>query len=115
MSVQNKSPSEMRKKVRVDVPGIVCITDRQADRDFGRLVNISEEGLMILTSEAIAENAIFQLSLGFCDKDGDNDPIEIGVECLWCHGSNNQDQYWAGFFIIDISEQDQDRIRRLLG
>lgn len=114
MSAQDKAPSEMRKKVRVDVPGVVCVTERRTNRRFGQLVNISEEGMMILTSEAVAENTILQLSLGFCNNDGESDPIDIGVECLWCHESNNRDQFWAGFYIIDISDQDQDRIRRLL-
>lgn len=115
MSAQDKASSEMRKKVRVDVPGVVCVTDRAANCEFGRLVNISEEGMMIMTSEPVAENTIFQLSLGFCNEDGESDPIEIGVECLWCKESNNQDQFWAGFYIIDISEQGQERIRRLIG
>jgi hypothetical protein len=115
MSAPNKSPSEMRKKVRVDVPGVVCVTDRQTGRELGQLVNISEEGLMILTSAALAENTIFQLSLGFCNQAGEDDPIEVGVECLWCHESNNASQYWAGFYIIDISGQHQERIRRLIG
>jgi c-di-GMP-binding flagellar brake protein YcgR len=115
MTVHKNAPSEMRKKVRVDVPGVVCVSDnRQANRDFGRLVNISEEGLMILTSEPVSENSIFQLSLALCNKEDDGDPIEIGVECLWCKQGNNEGQFWAGFYIIDISEQDQERIRRLV-
>ncbi|MEZ5540474.1 MAG: PilZ domain-containing protein [Pseudomonadota bacterium] len=113
MSAENRIPSEMRKTVRVDVPDVVCVTDRQACRPFGRLANISEEGLMILTSEPVTENAVFQLSLEFCDSAGNSEPIEIGVECLWCHTGNNPDQYWAGFYIIDISDADQARIRRL--
>jgi len=115
MTAHKNAPSEMRKKVRVDVPGVVCVSDhRQTTRDFGRLVNISEEGLMILTFEPVAENSIFQLSLAFCDNEDACDPIEIGVECLWCSQGNNEGQFWAGFYIIDISEQDQERIRRLV-
>ena len=115
MSIQDKAPSELRRNVRLDVPGVICVTDRQANREFGRLVNISEEGLMILTSEAVPENGIFQLSLGFCNPTGGSDPINIGVECLWCNESNNDGQFWAGFYIIDISAQDQERIHRMLG
>jgi hypothetical protein len=115
MGEQNRIPSEMRKAVRVDVPGDVHVTDCRANREFGRLVNISEEGLMILTTEAVDENTVFQLSLDLCDRDGKSDPIEIGVECLWCNESSSRDRFWAGFYIIDISEQDQERIRRLFG
>ena len=115
MSTQNEAPSEMRKNVRVDVPGTVCVTDRQTGRRLGQLANISEDGLMILASEPVAENCIFQLSLGFHDRGDDSQPIEIGVECLWCHKGNNDNQFWAGFYIIDISEPNQERIRGLLG
>jgi len=115
MSTQQKAPSEMRRHVRMEVPGVVCVSDRQSKREFGRLVNISEEGLMILTSEPVSENAVFQLTLGFCDENGDSDPIDIGVESLWCKKGSNENQFWAGFYIIDISEQSLERIRRLTG
>jgi len=114
MSVHENAPHEMRKQVRVDVSGVVRVTSRQDNSEFGQLVNISEEGLMILTTEPITENAIFQLTLEFTDDAGHIDPVEIGVESLWCHKGNNDDQFWAGFYIIDISEQDQERIRRLV-
>lgn len=114
MSANNEMPSEMRRKVRVEVTGTVCVTDRLSSSRFGQLVNISEEGMMVLTSEPVAENTIFQLSLGFCDDNGEAAPIDIGVECLWCHQGNNENQYWAGFYIIDISDRDQQRIRELL-
>ena len=114
MSKQNNAPGELRSKVRIDVPDVVSVADRQANRDFGQLINISEEGLMILTSEPIAENTIFQLSLTVPGKEGGSEMIEIGVECLWCNESNNEGQFWAGFYIIDISEQDQERILRLV-
>lgn len=115
MSAQNEAPSEMRKKVRVDVPGIVCVTDLHTNRRLGQLVNISEDGLMILVSEPVAENSVFQLALEFCNPSGDSTPLRIGVECLWCNKGNSDGQFWAGFYIIDISEPDQERIRRLLG
>jgi hypothetical protein len=115
MSVQKNTSIEMRKHVRQDVPGVVCVTDRQAKRKIGRLVNISEEGLMILTDEPVAENAVFQLHLEFCNQEGESDPIEIGVESLWCKQGSNENQFWAGFYIIDISEQNQDRIRSMIG
>lgn len=114
MSAEDKAASEMRKTARVDVAGVVCVTDRQSGRNFGRLVNISEEGIMILTTEPVTENAVFQLALEFCDSSDASVPVEIGVECLWSHEGSNPGQYWSGFYIIDISEQNQERIRSLL-
>jgi len=115
MSTHNNAPSEMRKHVRVDVPGVVRMAGTESGSEFGRLVNISEEGLMMLTTEPVAENTIFQLTLEFSNAAGDADQVEIGVESLWCHRGNQENQYWVGFFIIDISEQNQERIRRMIG
>lgn len=114
MSTSKHAPEEKRKHVRVDVPRVVRVIDRQTNCDFGQLVNISEEGLMIQTTEPVAENFIFQLSLGFHNEADDIHPIDIGVECLWCRTGNQDDKFWAGFYIIDISEQAQERIRRLV-
>lgn len=104
-----------RGQNRIEVSEVIRVTDRQTGSTIGQLVNISEEGLMLLCPKPVPENSIYQFSLEFaagsdCAADG---PIMIGVESLWCHSSSDQTQHWSGFYIIDISDQDLLRIRQL--
>jgi hypothetical protein len=114
MRANDKAAKDMRKTERIDVTGVVRIIDKPTGRDIGQLVNISEDGIMIMGSESIADNSIMQLTLVF-DSSSDSKPeISIGVESLWSHSSGEDAKYWTGFYIIDISEQDRERIRNMV-
>ncbi len=115
MSGIESSIQEMRSHSRADVSEVIRVLDRQTGTDLGRLVNISEEGFMLLGSQPVSENSVLQLSLEFESGENNTSPILIGVESLWCHSSNDQTQYWTGFYIIDISDEDLERVRHLTG
>lgn len=115
MSAFENSNQDMRVHSRVEVSEVIRVIDRQTGTDLGQLVNISEEGFMLLGSRPIAEDSILQLSLVFDAGESGASPILIGVESLWCHSSSDQTQYWSGFYIIDISDEDLERVRHLTG
>ena len=115
MSTFENSCQEMRGHNRMKVSEVIRVIDRQTGTVLGQLVNISEEGFMLLGPQPITENNILQLSLEFDSGASDADPILVGAESLWCHSSNDQAQYWTGFFIIDISDKDHERVRQLAG
>ena len=115
MSAFENSASENRCHKRVEVSEVIRVIDRQTGTNMGQLVNISEEGFMLLGSQPVAENNILQLSLEFESGENQASPILIGVESLWCHSSSDQKQYWAGFYIIDISDEDLERVKHLTG
>ena len=115
MSTSEKSCQEMRRHNRMEVSEVIRVIDRQTGTFLGRLVNLSVEGFMLLGRQPINENNILQLSLEFESGTNSASPILIGVECLWCHASSDQSQFWAGFYIIDISDADLERVRHLTG
>jgi len=115
MSAIENSSQEMRGHSRVEVSEVIRVVDRQTGMDLGRLVNISEEGFMLLGSQPVSADSILQLSLEFESGENNASPILIGVESLWCHASNDQTQHWSGFYIIDISDEDLERVRHLTG
>ncbi len=115
MSTLETSYQEMREHDRVEVSEVIRVIDRKTGTVLGHLVNISEDGFMLQGPQPINEDNILQLSLEFDPEVSDADPILIGAESLWCHSSNDQTQHWSGFFIIDISDEDNERIKHLTG
>ena len=115
MSTNDTAVQEHRGHQRIKVSEIIKVVDRQTGNTVGQLVNISADGLMLLSPEPVPENSIFQLSLEFAADSANtaDGPVMIGVESLWCNSSSDQSQHWVGFCIIDISEQDLERIRKL--
>ena len=115
MSTSENSCQEMRGHSRMEVSEVIRVIDRQTGTVLGQLVNISEEGFMLLGPQPINENNILQLSLEFESGASAANPILVGAESLWCNSLNDQAQYWTGFFIIDISDKDHERVRHLTG
>ena len=115
MNAKETAVQDNRDQNRIEVSEVIHAIDRQTGSIVGQLVNISEQGLMLLCREPVPENSIYQLSLEFeADSVSAVDgPVMVGVESLWCHSSSDQAQHWSGFYIIDISEQDLVRIRQL--
>lgn len=115
MGTQEKAVQDSRGQKRIEVSEVIRVVDRQTGTALGQLVNISEDGLMILSNEPVSENCILQLALEF-SEDSDNaaeGPLAIGVESLWVNSSADRSQHWVGFYIIDISDTDLQRIRLL--
>lgn len=93
-----------RKLERKELNQSIVILDTINGGAFGELVNITTEGLMLMTDREIETQAIFQLSLQLPEPIKGNDQIIVGADCLWCRRAENFYRYWAGFQIIDASE-----------
>jgi PilZ domain len=105
---------EMRSHERFEVSRVVHVTDLHTGHELGQLVNYSEQGIMIVGTQPVAENSVFQLSLLLEDADA-SQSIELGVESLWSNSTQDRSCCWTGFYIIDISEESQARLTTLLG
>jgi hypothetical protein len=95
MSINKQTFPEMRKHDRVEVSRSITATDRQTGVEIGQLVNFR--------------------SLSFESETENEGPIHIGVESLWGHASDDNSCHWTGFFIIDISDHDLERLHALTG
>jgi len=113
MSLNEQNSRDMRRQDRFAVSRVIRVINIHSGRELGRLVNISTEGIMLVGSEPVEENCILELQLD-C---GDNaaQPVRLGVESLWCKGSDDGSRFWSGHYIIDISSQDMERLLALAG
>lgn len=103
-----------RKLERKELSQAIIVLDTINGGVFGELVNVTTEGLMVMTDREIETQAIFQLSLQLPEAIKGSDQIIVGADCLWCRRAENFYRYWAGFQIIDASEQALTQLEVLL-
>ncbi len=94
-----------RKLERRELNEAVLIHDLINGGPFGELVNITAEGLMLITDREVETQAIFQMGLQLPEQLEGSDQLVIGADCLWCRRAENFHRYWAGFQIIDASDK----------
>ncbi|MCB1759457.1 MAG: PilZ domain-containing protein [Gammaproteobacteria bacterium] len=106
---------ENRTSPRKRVHEKIQVVDLNSGEVMGNLVNISTGGLMLLSEVPLAPNRLFQLSLVLPSQLDGAASIEFGVECLWVQDAEESNApCWAGFQIIDISEQSSQLIAQLM-
>ena len=103
-----------RSQERVELSQSIEIVDVINGGIFGELVNITTEGLMVMTEKDIPTHAIYQLSLKLSTPINNSDTIELGADCLWCREEENFKRHWAGLHIIDASDSAVSQIQTLI-
>ncbi len=103
-----------RKLERRELTQSITVNDTINGGVFGELVNITTEGLMVITDREIESQAIFQLALQLPEPLGGSDMLVLGADCLWCRRAENFYRYWAGFQIIDVSDHAVQQIEALI-
>lgn len=93
-----------RRLERKELNRPIAITDMINGGQFGELINVTVEGIMVMTDKEIPTHSIYQLAMQLpVDIEG-SDKIELGADCLWCRKAENFHRFWAGFHIIDASD-----------
>ena len=62
----------------------------------------------VLARRALPARSVFQLALTLPKLIRGVDTLYFGVESLWCNPAEDQDHFWIGFHVIDISPQDSE-------
>ena len=103
-----------RKLERKEINQTIRAHDIINGGNLGELVNITTQGMMLMTEKDIQANSIFQLELGLPTEIRGSSTLMAGVDCLWCKPIENSHLYWAGFHIIDISTTGLEQIETLI-
>lgn len=105
---------EQRKATRKIANEVLEVSDQITGTQVGRVVNISAEGLMLLSQEPILVGSVYQLDLVLQGTSDGESKVSFGAEAVWSLEATQPDSYWTGFRIIDISNDDVLRIDELI-
>ena len=101
---------DTRRAPRRAVPEHVPVTDRMREQVIGRLGNVSESGMLILSDAELVDDALYQLRF-LLEDGGAPQPIEVGAHLLWLDRASAPAVVWAGFRFIAVVEDHARRLR----
>jgi hypothetical protein len=82
---------------------------------LGVLVDIHLEGFMLMGSEQLKPEYLYQIKLRVDGPDGSLDEcIELGIDCLWARAMAQENRFWAGCRIIDVSPDAREKLAQLI-
>jgi hypothetical protein len=102
---------EQRRTKRKPPEQAIEVSNAMTGAVLGRVGNLSSDGMMLVASEPLRDDALYQFSFSLPDASGDKTSLELGVHEQWSEPVGGSNQYWAGFRIIDISERDAELLR----
>jgi hypothetical protein len=95
---------EKRKLPRKIADDVLEVSDQHTNSVLGQVVNISAEGLMMISNEPYATGSIYELDLKFPRLIKGHSKVSFGAEVVWSTPASQPGSHWSGFRIIDISE-----------
>ena len=105
---------ERRKSPRKALYRYLEVVDSKSKRPVGRLVNLTPEGIMLMSEKPFKEKASFKLKVKLPEGVLNLKSITVDSECRWCATSVNPDYYDAGFEFTKVPGQSLEAIDFLL-
>jgi hypothetical protein len=99
-----------RKSVRKPVRASLLVTDTMTGNTLGKVGNLSVDGLMLISPKPVGERRVYQVQFAIPNNHGQEERMEVGIQCLWSAPTHGDQSHWAGCQIIDISSDDQRRL-----
>lgn len=97
---------EQRKLKRRQLVYYLKVNDRLSRELVGRLVDITTEGMMLINSDPIETNRVYQLVLDLPSEMNESRPVNIDAKSLWSRKDVNPDFYVTGFRFLTVSPED---------
>lgn len=103
--------NEFRRAKRRKISSKVLVSDMMTERVVGKIGNLSESGMLLIATEALNEDALYQFRFLLPGSKEQETPIEIGAQLLWLDRASAPGLAWTGFRFIGRTEQHVMRLR----
>ena len=106
--------AEQRKHDRKYLIYYLRVFDRNTEELLGNLVDITTEGLMLISESPIETDMIFELKMDLPEEIRGSRQIVFDAQSRWCKNDVNPDFYDTGFLLSNISSNDISIIESLI-
>jgi hypothetical protein len=90
------------------------VFDRNSDSLLGRLVNITPDGIMLISQHDIPTETMYDLRLEFPSDMFGEGAMDFSAESLWSKPDTNPDFFDTGFRFVNVSSENVIRIKKLI-
>jgi hypothetical protein len=90
------------------------VYDVESQHQVGNLVDITPEGIMIVSENPIAEARTIYMRLELTGDVADKTYMEFHARCKWCKQDISPNLYSTGFEILDLRPEDAAIVRRIV-
>ena len=97
---------DQRKLKRRQLIYYLKVLDRETDNPVGRLVDITGQGFMLISSDPLPVHLEYGLKMHLPAEMASKDHIEFTALSLWCKKDINPDFFDTGFRFKDITPDD---------
>ena len=105
---------ENRKHRRRQTDTFLGVYDRSTEELLGRLVNMTTDGVRLLTRDTIESDAIYQFRMDLPVEIKGSKEIVFDAKSVWSNKDNDSHEYSTGFRIVDLSSNEFDKIELLI-
>jgi len=105
---------ERRRLKRRHLIYYLRVFNRETDQLLGHLVDITEEGLMLISEQPIELDVTFHLQMQLPSNIGGMEKWEFDAVSKWCRKDINPDFLDSGFQLVDIDVKSLTVIRNLI-
>ncbi|MEZ0472237.1 PilZ domain-containing protein [Luteimonas salinilitoris] len=103
---------ELRRARRRQAPEAIMVTDAMTGEVVGRVGNLSETGMLMMSSTELVEDALYQFRFTLTGAMGGEQTLELGAHLLWSDRASAPGQAWTGFRFIGLSQEQGRQLRR---
>ncbi|MBN2008044.1 PilZ domain-containing protein [candidate division KSB1 bacterium] len=90
------------------------VFDNKTDELLGFAVDITHEGLMMLSNKAIVTEKMFQLRMTLPEQLSDKSQVTFAAQSIWCKQDVNTDYFDTGFQLIEVEPETLSVITQLI-
>ncbi|WP_456440070.1 PilZ domain-containing protein [Caldithrix abyssi] len=105
---------EQRKLQRRHLIYYLRVFDNDTNEVIGHLINITPEGIMIMSEKPLETNKLYHLRMDLPADVFHKSIIEFEAESRWCKKDVNPEFYDTGFSIKNLAYEDGRLIEKLI-
>ena len=89
------------------------IFDVNADVLLGHIVDITNEGLMMVTKDPVETDVVFNLEMTLPERTKGREYVVFEARSIWCKQDVNPELYGVGFQIVKVEPKEAEIIESL--
>ena len=105
---------ENRKHRRSHTNAFLGVYDRSTEELLGRLVDMTTEGLRLLSQDSMESDAIYQFRMDLPIAINGNREIVFDAKSTWAEKDEVSYEYSTGFCMVNLSRKEYDKIEILI-